>query len=66
MICTDEGLMLEKLASLTLHGGWDFGLITNFSPNKKDWQNVFHKFLSHTKYLFLIVILLSFSDTGVV
>ena len=44
MIRTDEMLTLEMLASLTLHGG-DFGLIPNFSPNKKDWQNVFHKFL---------------------
>ena len=39
-------------------------LIANFSTDKKDWQNVFHKFCD-TNYLFLIVVLLSLIDTGV-
>ena len=48
MICTDQWLMLEMLASLSFHG--ETGLIPNFSPNKEDWQNVFHNnyfFVTH-------------------
>ena len=33
----------------------NFGLVRNFSSNIKDWQIFFHKFFSHTNYLFLVV-----------
>lgn len=41
-------------------------LVPNFSDNKKDRLNLFHKFLSHTNYLQVCdSILLSLSNTGV-